>query len=360
MSTERAKQGRLNAPSSASRELEQKWQEAERLGARFRRSLFWLAVALAVGLAFSVMLGRYPAPYLTPPRVLVEDDLARSIVVSLRLPRVLAAVMLGMALSAAGVTFQLIFRNPLVDSGFLGVSQGAAFGASLAIVALGGSAAMVQGAAALFACLGLAASYFLAHQLKIGDWVLRLVMAGIGVSAVYASATGVLKYLADPLRQLPDITFWLLGGLWAITWEDVFHTLPVVVICLGVLYLMRWRLNLLSLRDETALSLGAAVGRERMVMLVTAVIATAAMVSKAGQIGWVGLIMPHIARRLVGSDAQRVLPASLLLGGLFVLLCDNVARVALTGEIPLGILTSSIGAVLFFSLLVQTRLEARS
>jgi iron complex transport system permease protein len=327
--------------------------------ARFRSRLWVLVGGVLVSVAFSLLCGRYPGPYFTPLGALRENELARNVVLNLRLPRVLAAVMLGMVLSAAGATFQSIFRNPLVDSGFLGVSQGAAFGASLAIVFLGGTAATVQVCAALFAFLGLAGSYFLAQRLRLGDSVLRLVMAGIGVSAVYASGTGVIKYLADPLKQLPDITFWLLGGLWAITWEDVIHILPVVTVGLIVLTLMRWRLNLLSMRDETAFSLGVAAGRERMIMLVAAVAATAAVVCKAGQIGWVGLIVPHIARRLVGADAQRALPGAMLLGGVFCLYCDDVARTLLSGEIPLGILTSMIGALLFFSMLFRRQVSVR-
>jgi len=251
----------------------------------FRRRLWILGGLLAAGVLVALMLGRYPGPYVTPLEALAQDALARSVVLNLRMPRIIAAVALGAVLAASGTTFQFIFRNPLVDSGFLGVSQGAAFGASLAIVALGGSAAVVQGCAALFAFLGLAASTFMARRLHLGDWVLRLVMAGIGVSAVYSAGTGVVKYLADPLRQLPDITFWLLGGLWAITWVDVAHMLPVVLPCLIVLVLMRWRLNLLSLRDETAFSLGVVPGRERMLMLIAAVAATAVVVSTGSAAG---------------------------------------------------------------------------
>ncbi|HQE92037.1 MAG TPA: iron ABC transporter permease [Anaerolineae bacterium] len=334
-------------------------EEAAGRAGRFRRRLWGLGGALLLGVAFSLLLGRYPAPYFTPPGVLRENELARTVVLNLRLPRILTAVLLGATLAAAGTTFQLIFRNPLVDAGFLGVSQGAAFGASLGIVFLGGSAAVVQGSAALFAFLGLAASYLMARRLRLGDWVLRLVMAGIGISAFYSAGTGIIKYLADPLKQLPDITFWLLGGLWAITWEDVLHILPVVIPALVVIFLMRWRLNLLSLRDATAFALGALPGRERMVMLVAATAATAAVVSKAGQIGWVGLIVPHIARRVLGADAQSAVPGGMLLGGLFVLLCDDLARTVLTGEIPLGILTSLIGAVAFFGLLLRHELELK-
>jgi len=334
-------------------------QAAVTRAARFRRRLWGLAAALLLGVALSLFLGRYPGPYFTPLSVLRENELARTLVLNLRLPRILTAVLLGATLAAAGTTFQLIFRNPLVDAGFLGVSQGAAFGASLAIVFLGGSALMVQGSAALFAFLGLAASYLMAQRLRLGDWVLRLVMAGIGVSAFYAAGTGIIKYLADPLKQLPDITFWLLGGLWAITWEDMLHILPVVIPALAILFLMRWRLNLLSLRDTTAFALGALPGRERLVMLIAATTTTTTVVSKAGQIGWVGLIVPHIARRALGADAQSAVPGGMLLGGLFVLLCDDLARTVLSGEIPLGILTSLIGAVVFFSLLLRNELELK-
>ncbi len=317
------------------------------------RLLWWIGGGVLFCLLLSLLLGRYPQPYLTPPAALVDNELARNLVLNLRLPRILMAFMLGLSLSASGTVFQMVFRNPLVDSGFLGVSQGAAFGASLAIVALGGVPWMVQLCAALFACLGLAGSYFLAQRIRLGDWVLRLVLAGIAVSALYSSGAGILKYLADPLKQLPDITFWLLGGLWGATWPDVLQILPIVVPCLVVVYLMRWRLNLLSMRDETAFSLGVSAGRERLVLLVAAVVSTAAVVSKAGQIGWVGLIVPHIARRIVGADAQRTLPGAMLLGSLFVLFCDDLARTALPGEVPLGILTSLIGAGLFLVLLMQ-------
>jgi iron complex transport system permease protein len=312
-----------------------------------------------IGSALSLLTGRYPSPYFTLPATLANDELARNVVLNLRLPRVLATVMLGATLGASGTVFQMIFRNPLVDSGFLGVSQGAAFGASLAIVTLGGTALMVQSCAAAFAFLGLAASYYLARRIKYGDWVLRLVLGGIAVSALYASGTGVLKYLADPLRQLPDITFWMLGGLWGITWPDVVHILPVVIPSLVIVLLMRWRLNLLSMRDETAFSLGSAPGRERLVLLIVAVASTAAVVAKAGQVAWVGLIVPHIARRLVGSDAQRALPGAMMLGGLFSLLCDDVSRTLLSGEIPLGILTSFVGAVLFLGMLTRQSLQVR-
>lgn len=323
------------------------------------RRLLWIIGLVIICLGLSLFLGRYPKPYLTSPSVLVDNDLARNLVVYLRLPRILMAFLLGLVLSASGAVFQMLFRNPLVDSGFLGVSQGAAFGAALAIVFMGGTALTVQTSAALFAFAGLACSYFLARRIRLGGWVLRLILAGIAVSAIYSAGTGALKYLSDPQKQLPDITFWMLGGLWSIGWTDVFHVLPVVIPSLAILFLMRWRLNLLSMRDETAFSLGVAPGRERLVLLFAAVASTASVISKAGQVAWVGLIIPHIARRVVGSDAQKTLPASMLLGSVFVLLCDDLARTALSGEIPLGILTSLIGAIMFLGLLIHRGLGAR-
>ncbi len=318
---------------------------------------FWAWALMAAAIMASFLIGRYPSPYITIPTDLKADPLLLNILVNLRLPRILSAFFLGMVLSASGMVFQMIFRNPLVDSGFLGVSSGAAFGASLAIVALGGAALTVQGCAAAFACLGLLSSYILARRIRFGGWVLRLVLAGIAVSALYTSGTGVLKYMADPLRQLPDITFWMLGGLWGITWKDMLHMLPVALPSLCVIYLMRWRLNLLSMRDETAFSLAERPGRERLILLGAAVVSTAVVVAKAGQISWVGLIVPHIARKIFGSDARRALPASLMIGGLFVLLCDDAARTVLTGEIPLGILTSFIGAGLFLVLFMTMKIR---
>lgn len=324
------------------------------------RRFLWILLIVSAALALSLFLGRYPRLFLTPVSALQNDELARNLVFNLRLPRILAAFLVGMVLSAAGSVFQMIFRNPLVDSGFLGVSQGAAFGASLAIVFLKGSTLAVQGSAAAFAFLGLAASYSLARRFPLSDWVLRLILAGIAVAALFSSGTGALKYLADPQRQLPDITFWLLGGLWGITWKDIGHLLPIVVPCLLLILLMRWRLNLLSLRDETSFSLGVAPGRERLFLLIAAAAATAAAVSKAGGIAWVGLIVPHIARRLVGSDAKRSVPAAMLLGGVFVLFCDDLARILLSGEIPLGILTSLFGTSLFLILLLRRGLKVKA
>lgn len=320
-------------------------------GAR-QRLLLVLGLTLLSVFILSLLVGRYPSAGLVTWERLTGDALAQRLVFNLRLPRLLAALLLGISLSAAGMVFQLLFSNPLVEPGFLGVSQGAAFGAAFCIVFLGGSAVVVQGLAALTALAGLGFSYLLARRIRYGGWVLRFVLAGIAVSALFSAGLGLLKYVSDPLRQLPEITFWLLGGLASVTWSKLLSILPAVLLGLPLVFLFRWRLNLLALSEATAFSLGAAPGRERLLLIVAAVLPIAGLISVAGIVGWVGLIIPHIARRLFGADSRYAMPAAMLLGGIFVMLCDDLARTLLPGEIPLGILTSLFGAVIFIGLMV--------
>ncbi|HOX33161.1 MAG TPA: iron ABC transporter permease [Spirochaetales bacterium] len=322
-------------------------------------SPLWLAAALVALAALSLLVGRYPtAPFSSPWR-LAADRMGMLLVRNVRAPRILAAVMLGASLGASGCAFQMLFGNPLADPGILGVSQGAAFGASLGIVLAGGGSPAVQLLAGAFAFLGLGTSYAVARRSRFGGWVLRLVLAGIAVSALFSSGVGALKIAADPVRQLPEITFWLLGGLSGASWRQVLSIAPVVSAALATLVAMRWRLNLLSLEDATAFSLGTAPARERGLLLAAAVAAVASAVSISGIVSWVGLIVPQAARRLYGGDARRSLPASALLGAIFTLLCDDIARSALPGEIPLGIITSLAGALAFIALMNArgTRIE---
>jgi iron complex transport system permease protein len=324
-----------------------------------RRPFLLLSIVFLSVLVASLFIGRYPEPGWMSPATLWEDEVARRLVLNLRLPRVLSACLLGATLAAAGSVLQMVFRNPLVEPGFLGVSQGAAFGAAFSIIYLGASPLVMEGMATTLACLGLALSYLLARRARYGGWVLRLVLSGIAVSALFSAGVGVLKYLADPRTQLPDIVFWMLGGLWGVTWSDLLYLLPAVCIGLAVLYMMRWRLNLLSLDDDTGFSLGAAPGRERTLVLVAAVAATAAVVSVAGVVAWIGLLIPHVARRYTGADAQRALPASMLLGGIFALICDDLARTLLAGEIPLGIIASLFGACLFIVMMLSRNIRVQ-
>jgi len=318
-----------------------------------------LAVVGGVFLA-SIFIGRYPEPFWMPLRVLQEDPLARQLVLRLRLPRLITALLLGMVLSAAGTAMQMIFRNPLVEPGFLGVSQGAAFGAAVSILWLTRHPLIIELSATFFSLLALAGAYFLSTRIRYGGWVLRLILSGVAVSALFSAGVGVLKYLADPLTELPELTFWMLGGLYSVTWRDLLFALPFALLGIGVAFVMRWRVNLLSLNDETAFSLGATLGRERLLLLIATVSATAALTAISGIIGWIGLIIPHIARRIFGASAEKSLPAAMLLGGIFSMLADDLARTLLPGEIPLGILTSAIGAILFIYLMISMGIKVRS
>jgi iron complex transport system permease protein len=320
-------------------------------------ALLLLLLLLVLVAAGSVFLGRYPAPGFVSAGTLAHDQIAQRLVLSIRLPRIVMGILLGFSLAAAGTVFQMIFANPLVEPGFLGVSQGAAFGAALTIVALAPSPAVVETGALLFALAGLALSWLLARLIRYGGWILRLVLAGIAVSALFSAGIGLVKLAADPRNQLPEITFWLLGGLWGVTWRDALFVAPPVLIGLGVVSLLRWKLNVLSLDDRVAHALGSAPGRERALLLFAATMATAAAVSVSGLIGWAGLMVPHAARRVFGTDASRSLPASLLMGAIYILLCDDVARTVLPAEIPLGILTAVIGACAFVALMIVRRTE---
>lgn len=304
-------------------------------------------------LGLSLFIGRYPKPIWLPFSVLQTDEVAQRLVMNLRLPRIIAAMLLGMSLATAGGVMQMLFRNPLVEPGFLGVSQGAGFGAALCIVFLSNNPFFIEIIATFFAIAGLGLSYFIARRMRFGGWVLRLVLSGIAVSALFSAGLGILKYMADPNTQLQEITFWLLGGLYAITWKNLIYILPVVLVGLVVIYLMRWRLNLLALEDETAFSLGVSVNRERSLLLMVSVAVTAVVISIAGIVGWVGLIIPHIARRISGANSANFIPVSLSLGAVFGLLCDDLSRTMMAGEIPLGIITSLLGAVIFMIIMIK-------
>ncbi len=320
-----------------------------------RRSFKWIVLLAAVFLlgVASLFIGRYPSPPWMPPRALFTDRLALDLALTLRLPRVLAALLVGAVLGASGLAMQMLFRNPLVEPGFLGVSQGAAFGAALAILYFASNPFAVQASAAVFGLAALGLTYLFARRLRYGGWVLRMVLAGIAVSALFSAGVGLLKYLADPLTQLPEIVFWLLGGLWATRWSALLAILPATLLGLSVLFLARWRLNVLVLEDDAAFALGARPGRERALFLVVSVVAVAAAVSLSGIVAWVGLMIPHLARRFYGVDGRSSLPASLLLGGAFTLLCDDLSRTITVGEIPLGIITALLGSLAFVVLLAS-------
>ncbi|HZA67816.1 MAG TPA: iron ABC transporter permease [Geminicoccaceae bacterium] len=271
-----------------------------------------------------------------------------------RLPRVVAAMLVGGALAAAGAAYQGLFRNPLVSPDILGVSAGAGLGAVLGIFL----SLPVLGIQLLAFVVGLGTVglvLLIAASVRGREPVLVLVLAGVVVGALAGSAISLLKVLADPYDQLPAITFWLLGSLAAIKLEDLSTTVPVAALGLVPLALLRWRINVLSLGDEEARALGVNAPRLRIVVIAAATLMTASVVAIAGIIGWVGLIMPHMARMIVGPNFDRLLPAAIILGAGYLLLVDTLARTIAAVETPIGILTAFVGAPVFLWLLARGR-----
>lgn len=262
--------------------------------------------------------------------------------------------MVGAALAAAGASFRTLFRNPLVSPDILGVSAGAGFGAVLGIL-LSLPVIAIQGLGFVTGLATVVIVYALARALRSQNEVLVLVLAGIVVGALAGAGISLVKILADPYNQLPAITFWLLGSLSGIKVDDVWGVAPLVVVGLFPLALLRWRIGVLSLGDDEARALGVNVGFVRGVVIAAATLITAAAVSVSGVVGWIGLMIPHMVRPLVGPRYDRVLPASILMGAAFLVLVDTLARSAARIEIPLGLLTALIGAPLFVWLLARGR-----
>lgn len=282
------------------------------------------------------------------------DAAGESVLFHIRLPRVLAAMLVGAALSAAGAAYQQLFRNPLVSPDILGVSSGAALGAVLGIF-LGLDVWSIQGLAFLCGLGTVALVYLIAAGLRGHDPLLMLVLAGVLIGALGGAGIGLMKYLADPYNQLPAITFWLLGSLASVTPADVAAILPALALGLLPLALLRWRLDVLSLGDEEAQSLGVNPLRVRLAVVAGATLVTASVVAISGIIGWIGLLVPHMARLLVGPRFALLLPASLLFGGAYLLAIDTLARNLARIEIPLGILTALFGTPVFLWLLFRSR-----
>lgn len=279
-----------------------------------------------------------------------------TVLFQIRLPRVMAAALVGAALAAAGSAYQSLFRNPLVSPDILGVSTGAGLGAVLGIL-LGLPVAVIQFLGFGTGMLTVAIVIGLAHALRSGGEVLVLVLAGIVVGALAGAAISMVKVLADPYEQLPAITFWLLGSLAGVKAADVAAVAPAVVFGLVPLILLRWRIGVMSLGDDEARALGIDVGRLRVIVIAAATLITASVVAISGVIGWIGLMVPHMARLLVGPRFDRLLPAATLLGAAFMVAIDTLARSTARIEIPLGVLTALVGGPAFLWLLWGGRRE---
>lgn len=274
------------------------------------------------------------------------DPAIETVLLQIRGPRVLGALLVGAALASAGAAYQNLFRNPLVSPDILGVSAGAAVGAVLGIV-LSLGAALVQGMAFVGGLAAVGLVYVTARAVRGHDPLLILVLVGVVLGSLLGACVALMKYLADPYNQLPAITFWLLGSLAAVDAGQLRLLAPLLLAGLLPLWLLRWRINVLSLDDEEAKALGVTAGRIRFVVIVAATLMTSAAVAIAGVVGWIGLVIPHFARLLAGPDFSWLLPVSVLLGAGFLLAVDTLARVMAGVEIPLGVLTAFIGTPLF-------------
>ena len=320
--------------------------------------IYLLLIALPIFLFFvSFMLGRYPvAPIdvvktiLSPifPQLAVSPEI-NSIVFTIRLPRIIAALLVGAALSIAGASFQGIFKNPLVSPDLLGVSMGAGFGAAIAILANAGNA-LIQLSAFIFGIISVSITYGISKAYKAGG-ILLLVLSGTAVSAFFNALISGAKFMADPYDKLPQITYWLMGSLSAVNFDKLAMIIIPMLIGMIVILVLRWHLNLLAMGDEEAQSLGLDAGKLRLIIIVACTLVTSAAVSISGIIGWVGLVVPHMTRIIVGPDHKILLPASISIGASFLLLIDNISRTFISIEIPIGILTAIVGVPLFLYLL---------
>jgi iron complex transport system permease protein len=329
-----------------------------------RSALPGLAIATAVliaGLLLAFTVGRYPVSLgdlLTVLLAKVTGQTAdvptavQSVVLQVRGPRVLAAALVGAALAVAGTAFQGLFRNPLVSPDILGASSGAALGAVTGIFFSLGVLA-IQALAFVGGLVAVAAVYMVGSAVRARDPILVLVLTGVVVGALLGAGVGLVKYLADPNNQLPAMTFWLLGSLAAANVSDLLPLFGPVAFGTAVLIALRWRMNVMSLPEEEARSLGVPTGPLRVAIVAAATLTTSASVATAGIISWVGLVVPHLARSLVGPDFARLLPTAAILGGGYLLVIDTLARTAAEVEIPLGILTAVVGTPFFIWLLAS-------
>jgi len=321
--------------------------------------LFLLPIALAF---LSFFLGRYPITPLTLIRVLASrvfpiepdwPDTVETVIFNIRLPRILLGMCIGAGLAVSGAAFQGMFQNPLVSPDILGVTAGAGFGAALGIL-LSGNSVTIQLFALSFGILAVALSYIISRVYKTTP-TLMLVLSGMVVGSIFSALLSLVKYVADPNQKLPAIVFWLMGSLAATSKRDLVTAAPPMILGMLGLLSVRWRINLLSMGDEAARSLGVKTELLKGIVIVCCTTVTASAVSVCGIIGWVGLVIPHVGRMLVGPDHKILLPASLALGASYLLLIDNLARTLTSAEIPLGILTAIVGAPFFAFMLRKTQ-----
>ena len=336
-------------------------EEEKRLRRRYRRTLLALLALLAGAVLLSFWAGYYP---LTPADVCkaflwrfgFQGDIlpqAATIFWHIRLPRILSAALIGASLTAAGSVYQGMFRNPLVSPDILGVSSGAGLGAALAILS-GAPGWLVQLSAFCGGVAAVALSYLVSRKSAYSQ-TLSLVLTGSMVMALCNAGITLIKYVSDPNSVLPQITFWLMGSLNGTSLEDLAWSAAPMAVGLAVIFALRWRINLLTLEEEEARSLGIDVRRTRLLFIAAATLLSAASVCLGGLIGWVGLMVPHMTRALAGADYRRLIPAGAMLGAAYLVLIDSIARSLLSLELPLGVVTSILGVPFFLYLTVRRK-----
>lgn len=333
---------------------------------RYRWIIAMLAILLLTVFLASFFVGRFQQISLIDIlKILINqirpvfaptwNRFAENVVIQLRLPRMIASVLVGAALSSAGTAYQALFSNPMASPDTLGVSSGAGLGAATAIL-LGAGSVAIQINAFTFGCISVIGAFLVAMLISRGkNATVFLVLTGMVISAFLSGLLSILKYVADPMDELPTITYWLMGSFASTNINDVLVLGGAFVIGFVPLFLIRWRMNLLTLSDSEARALGENTALLRVITIICSTMLTAASISVAGGVSWVGLIVPHIARLLVGDDFKKVLPTAALFGGIYLLIMDDLSRGLIATGIPIGILTSIVGAPLFFVILIRNR-----
>ena len=327
---------------------------------KFKIKFTILVVIFIVVFFGSFMLGRYPVSPVELVKIILSGvidipqswpDAAENVIFQIRLPRVLAAAIIGAALSLAGVSYQGMFQNPMVSPDILGASSGAGFGAALAIL-LGASYMGISVAAFLLGLAAVMLAYGISRVSRINA-TLAMILAGMMIGSLFTSCTSFVKLVADTEQTLPAITYWLMGSLVSIKPQDVGFVIFPMIAGSVPLFLLKWRMNLLTVGEEEAQAMGINTRALRLVVIICATLLTASSVAISGMIGWVGLVIPHFCRMIFGYDYRKIIPASALFGATFLMVVDNIARLATTAEIPLGILTSFVGAPIFVYLILK-------
>lgn len=323
---------------------------------KFRVCMITGCIATLFLALIALCLGQYTIALQDVIKVLTlqEVDLvnAETVIFNIRIPRILVSLIVGSGLATAGASFQALFSNPLATPDTLGCANGASFGAALGIL-LGLNALGIQISALIFGILAVVL-VFVFTRYRHANQIMMIILGGMVVSSLFSALVSLIKYVADPNDVLPVITFWLMGSFSNSTVRSLYTGVPMIILGMMILYLMRYRMNALSLKEEEAASLGINVRKNRMIVIIASSLITASVVSMCGVVGWVGLLIPHISRMLFGNNHTKVIPGCIVFGALFMLIIDTIARCMYQAEIPVSILTAIIGAPVFLLLLRKT------